>query len=83
MNRTDINKSEIEFYKDKINKFANIDYTNSDGLPDVAKGRLISVSDGKIFLEGTYKSFVVEIDKITNASFTEFKEKGEKNGGRN
>lgn len=77
MNRTEVDKTEVEFYKNKINRFANVDYINADGMPDVAKGKLVSVSeDGKLFIEGTYKSFVIEIDKITNASFTKFR--GEK-----
>ncbi len=73
MNRTDMNKAEIEFYKNNIGKFASIDYNNAEGLPDVAKGKLISVIEEKLFVEGTYKSFVVEIKKITNASFAEFR----------
>ena len=72
---------QIKFYREQIGKFSSVDYTTEGYYTKTAKGKLISVTDeGMLLIEGTYKSWTISIDKITNASFLEWKERGAEHG---
>ena len=72
-----MNDKQIKFYKEQIGKFSNIDYNTEGYYIKTAKGKLIDVTDaGMLLIQGTYKSWTIAIDKITNSSFLEWKEGG-------
>jgi len=72
-----MNTEQIKFYKEQIGKFSNIDYLTEGYYTKTAKGKLIAVTDdGKLMIQGDYKSWTISIDKISNASFLEWKEGG-------
>lgn len=77
---TEQNKEQLEFYKNQIGKFCNIEYYTDGYYTKTAKGKLIAVTDdGKLMIQGDYKAWTISIDKITNSSFLEWREK---DGGR-
>jgi hypothetical protein len=72
-----IGAEQIQFYKEQIGKFSNVDYSTEGYYTKTAKGRLIAVTEeGQLMIQGDYKSWTISIDKRTNASFLEWKEKG-------
>lgn len=79
MNTDEINTDRINYYKKNIGKFSNIDYSTEGYYTKTAKGKLISVTDdGKIIIEGDYKSWEISINKIINSNFLEWREGGGK-----
>jgi hypothetical protein len=69
----------IKFYKEQIGKFSNVDYLTEGYYTKTAKGKLIAVTeDGKLIINGDYKSWTISIEKIVNSNFLEWKERGEK-----
>ena len=73
MNRLDA--EQIKFYKEQIGKFSNVDYQTEGYYVKTAKGKLVAVSDdGKLMIEGDYKSWSISIDKIVNSNFLEWRE---------
>lgn len=77
-----MNTEQIKFYKEQIGKFSNIDYSTEGYYTKTAKGKLIAVTeDGDkvmLLIQGDYKSWTIDVNKISNSSFLEWKDGGGK-----
>lgn len=74
---------QIKFYKEQIGKFSNVDYSIEGYYTKTAKGKLIAVSEEgekvMLLIQGDHKSWSIDVSKVINSSFLEWKEGGSKN----